>query len=239
VKGYGGAVNGKTRIVELTGLAGAGKSTTARMLAQRSPRVVVEQAPYFRRIRDIPFFVSNAIMLLPTLIHLPPVWKRSKRFRAQALWMMVLRGWRRRLERFLSNDGQTIIMDQGPICTLTLLYVFGSETLGSPRLRKWWLETCRQWAGTLDAIAWLDAPSEVLVERIRARAVWHGVKEKTDAEAYSYLGQYREAYRYVLSLLGADGGGPNVIEIDTSREPVDNVVARLCLELGLETDSGE
>ena len=226
------------RIVELTGLAGAGKSTIAATLGQCSHQILLEEPPYFRRLPDISFFAWNTFLLLPTLLHLSPGSKGSRRLNGQEIAsMVILRGWHRRLKRISSSSGQVIVLDQGPVFSLMMLYLFGPETLRGPRAEEWWATTCKQWADTLDTVIWLDAPDATLVERICARDIWHGVKKKTEAESFEYLGRYRESFERVISLLTANNG-PKVVTFDTARDSVDRVTAKLLLELGLKDSRG-
>ena len=220
-------------IVELAGLAGAGKSTTAKALSQCGNQILLGEPPFYRRIRDIPFFVWNAFLLLPTLFRLGLARQGSRWLSGQEiLSMVVLLGWHRRLKRLSSDHSQVIVLDQGPVCSLMLLEFFGPEILKSPRAEEWWTKTCRRWANTLDTVIWLDAPTATLVERIRARGNWHSVKDRSDAEACKYLGRHRESYRHVLSLLTANND-LQVLRFDTAQEPVDRIVDQLLTEFGL------
>ena len=60
-----------------------------------------------------------------------------------------------------------------------------------------------QWAQTLDLVIWLDAPEEILIERIRSRDKWHPVKESPAQEMRDYLLRYQSAYEHVISQLSA------------------------------------
>jgi cytidylate kinase len=223
------------RVVELTGLAGAGKSTIAQALRQYSYQVLVQEPPYFRRIRDIPFFAWNTFLLLPTLFHLSYNRKGSRWLNGQEIaWMAVLLGWHRRLGRPLSNHGQVIVLDQGPVFLLMMLHLYGPETLRGPHAKEWWARTGKQWADTLDTVIWLDAATATLVERIRARDVWHGVQAKSTADAVEYLERYRESYGRVISLLRANKDDLKLLAFDTARESLDSVVDKLLLEFGLK-----
>jgi cytidylate kinase len=223
------------RVVELAGLAGAGKSTIAGTLRQYSHQVLLEEPPYFRRIRDIPFFGWNTFRLLPTLFHLSHNKKGSRWLTGQEIaWMAVLQGWHRRLDRPLWNNGQVIVLDQGPVFLLMMLHLHGPEAFRGPRAKEWWARTGKQWADTLDTVIWLDAATATLVERIRARDVWHGVQDKSTEDAVEYLGRYRESYGKVISLLTAHKDDLKVLAFDTARESLDSVVDKLLLEFGLK-----
>jgi len=224
----------EARVVELAGLAGAGKSTVAQALGQCSKQILVEEPPYFRKISDIPFLAWGTLLLLPTLFRLSfrEIGRGGLEGREIA-WMVVLLAWHRRLRLPMPNGGQVLILDQGPVFLLMMLHLFGPETLRSPSAKKWWTRTCRQWADTLDTVIWLDAADATLVERIRARDVWHGVQERSAKDAVEYLGRYRESYGQVISLLTANKHDLKVLTFDTGRESLDKVVDKLLVEFGL------
>jgi thymidylate kinase len=222
-------------IVELAGLAGAGKSTVAEALKQYSDLVLIERPPYFRSINEIPFFARNTLLLLPTLLHLSPAEKGRRWLTGHEIaWMAILLGWHHRLKRRSANSGRIVVLDQGPVFTLMMLHLFGPETLKSSRAREWWTRTCEQWAATLDLVVWLDATNATLVARIRARDIWHGVKEKSDTEAFEYLEGYRESFGRVLSSLTASNHDLRVLEFDTGQESLGRVLDKLLLEVGLK-----
>ena len=223
-----------SKIVELVGLAGAGKSTIAGALDQCSHQILLAEPPYSRRIRDIPFFAWNTFLLLPTLVHLWCTNQGSRWLSRQEIAsMVILLGWHRRLRRSSSNRCQVIVLDQGPICSLMLLQLFGPETLRSAGAKKWWNRVCRRWADTLDTMIWLDAPTATLIERVRAREKWHGVKDKSEAEAFEYLERYREAYRRVIACLAVNDD-LQILKFDTAQESLDGVVDQILAEFRLK-----
>jgi thymidylate kinase len=80
--------------------------------------------------------------------------------------------------------------------------------------RRWWTRTAEQWAGLLDAVAWLDAPDEVLLRRIDGRDRDHRVRGAGPDQAQAFLSRYRTSYRTLLDLL--ERAGTRVVSVDTS-----------------------
>ncbi len=74
----------------------------------------------------------------------------------------------------------------------------------------------------LDAVIALDAPDEILVERIRSRPEHHRIKAESHSAAQSFLERYRTAYREIIEKIGA---GPRLLQVDTSRSSPDEVAA--------------
>lgn len=222
---------GAPLVVELAGPAGAGKTTLLQALCQRSHKILISEQPQLRKIGQIPFFLGNAIVLLPTLFRL---WQTSGWLAKSEITRVVrLRGWHRLWERQVPNGGTVVVLDQGPVYTLATLHGFGPESLRSRSLDRWWNSTLEQWASILDIVVWLDAPDMVLVERINARSKAHLVKGETEQDASAFLARYRTAYEQVLSMLSTDATGPRVLRFDTAQASLDEIVNRVLMACGM------
>jgi shikimate kinase len=220
-------------VVELVGPAGAGKTTLARVLAQKSNGVLLGDAPYYRRVGHWGFFAANAVLCLPTILRLSHK-RRGRPFTSREIAaMVILKGWHRVLGRQALNGSKVVILDQGPVYMLAGLYGFGPESLQEQGARKWWASAYKQWAAALDVVIWLDTSDSGLLERIHRRDSWHIVKEKARPEALEFLMQCRSAYEHVLSTLTAEVGGPQVLRFDTSLESVDEIASQLLMAWGL------
>jgi shikimate kinase len=211
------------RIVELVGLAGSGKSTLAQTLSQRNEITLVDKPPYFRRIKDIPFFVRNTLLLLPTFFHL----RRNKNGRwlapEEMVWMVILQGWHQVLRCQGSDKRTMVVLDEGPVFFMALLYDLGPSVLRSRSAKQWWHSTYKQWANTLDMVIWLDASDATLVERIRSRVKSHRIKVESDPEAVEFLARRRIAYEQLLSALTAEARDLPVLRFDTEQEPLEQI----------------
>jgi hypothetical protein len=65
----------------------------------------------------MPFFVGNALLLLPTLLRQT---RRGRWLAWHEIKMMVyLTGWHRVLRSQVPNHGTVVILDQGPVFKLT------------------------------------------------------------------------------------------------------------------------
>lgn len=222
------------RIVELVGLAGAGKTTLSKTLGRCHDQIRLEEIPYFRRIRYLTFFVRSTCLCLPIWLRLNLEGSSRRLTGEEYAVMAILAGWHRLLERPLSQSAQVVVIDQGPVFMLTVLWLYGPESLKRSCGKEWWNRICQQWAETLDAVIWLDAANATLLERIRVRAKWHMLKEESDGEALECLRRYRETYGHVLSLLRANNHDLKVLAFDTARESLDGVVDNCLLEFGLK-----
>lgn len=122
------------------------------------------------------------------------------------------------------------VFDQGPVFMLTRLYASGVEAIEDERVRRWWDAMIQRWAATVDKVIWLDAPDTELVQRIRTREKWHLTKEQSEQDAYEFLRRFRSTAEVILLRLGCVTG-PRLVEFDTSRLGVNEIVDTLLDEL--------
>ncbi|KPK24962.1 MAG: hypothetical protein AMJ70_00285 [Dehalococcoidia bacterium SG8_51_3] len=211
-------------IVELIGLAGAGKTTVSRALSQRDERIQVAADLELRKKEHIPIFVGNAPSLLPVFLRRcpPSRWFTWDEIKA----MVYLKGWPKVLKQQASNDNAVILLDHGPVFKLAMLQAFGPERLESGIFETWWNNMFKQWATTLDMVIWLDAPDTNLVERINFRSQRHIVKGKSEQEAGDFLIRYRTSYKQILAKLEANGG-PTILQFDTCQLSIEQIVDEL------------
>ncbi len=185
-------VQGGRTVVELVGLAGAGKSTLARELAGEPTvqlglpltrgRAAVAQAtavapfavPYLRDARGSAWFTRDEVRGLG-----------------------YLRAWQKALTRPRAGS-PCVVLDHGPLFRLAQLDAYGPPVASTAAFRRWWDVTLDQWVDLLDVVVWLDAPEELLVRRIRSRDQRHVLRDADDDAARLFLGRYRASYERVL-----------------------------------------
>ncbi len=209
-------------IVELVGPAGAGKTAALRALGQRADSV--QPGLRIDRLRYLPIIIWHTLALASTGFELleesPRSWWPGMRH------LVRLRTLHAVLAREASPSHRAIILDEGPVFSLSRLSMFQNASLGNGRLARAWRTILDRWAGTLDVVIWLDAPDPVLAQRIRSRSKFHQVKEATDQQLYEFLGRYRSAYREVLARLTA-AGHVRLVEMDTDGESADQAAAKI------------
>ena len=206
-------------ITEIVGVAGAGKSTISRILAQRNPAIWCSF--HLRPKQFIPAFLVKAILSLPSYLYR---YRNGNQLSWETLRVMVyLEKLHRVLSRYKSNDSTNFFLDQGPVYCLAHLREFGFEGVRDQNLELWWLHMLSDWASTLDVIFWIDAQDAVLIERIYSRSTWHRVKDMSEQKAREFLTSYRDTYRQVVSQLTSEAG-PRVFRFSTDEEPMDQIV---------------
>jgi hypothetical protein len=210
-------------LVELAGPAGVGKSTLASALRRRHPATqgTIWGLPALR-------LLENGIQLLPTLFFF---WLQSR----SLLWdesrhMVRLKTLHRALQRGELPREPIMIFDEGPIFALAWLRGFGHESMRSEAADEWWRLTLRDWAQVMDAVVVLEAPDTLLAERIRARPMFHEVKQASDPEISGWMARFRAALGWVLAQMAAQGG-PVVVRMTTDHDTPDDVAEQVLLAL--------
>ncbi len=222
--------NGRTRVIELIGPAGAGKTTLYQALGCYTDLIQLENFPNVRKVADAPFFILNGLCLIPSLRQLYD--KNSRQLtRREFAWMTILKGWPALLRKQVTDANRLIILDQGPIYLMAEMCLFGPEYLKQPPAEYLWQNLFESWCSTLDMIVYLDASDDILLNRIRTRDQEHVVKNQSATAVYEFLNLYRCAYEFLLSRLMLKKNGLEVIQIDTGQQESRAIVSQLLSEL--------
>jgi cytidylate kinase len=183
-------------VAEIVGAAGAGKSTLSHLLDHADGSVRAELSVW--RL-PLTLLLGNFWCAAPVLLDLYRAvgwlrWDEVKQIVRLVAFHQFLK--QEQLQRY-----QTLVLDEGAVFMLAKLEAFGRENIKSRFRERWLQDFVREWASTLDAIIWLDAPDSILTERIRARNKAHRVKQEADQEIYEFLGRYRASYEKIISEL--------------------------------------
>jgi deoxyadenosine/deoxycytidine kinase len=209
-------------IVELVGPAGAGKTAVMHALGRRD--ATVRPGLRIDRYRHLPLIVGHALPLVPTGLEL---FRNAPRSWWQSFLLLVrLATLHAVLQREAGHAYRAVILDEGPVFTLTRLRVFEEASFQNARFARCWRAALEQWAATLDVVIWLDAPDHVLTERIRSRPKAHRVKQRSDQAIGEFLARYRRAYRLVLDQM-ATAHRIRLVEISTTTESADQIAAAI------------
>lgn len=209
-------------IVELVGPAGAGKSAVMQAISRRD--AAVRPGLRIDRYRHLPLIVRHTLPLVATGLEL--LWNAPRSWWPSLLRLVRLATLHAVLRREASQAYRAVILDEGPVFTLTRLRVFEEASFRSARFAQRWRTALEQWAATLDAVIWLDAPDHVLAQRIRSRPKAHRVKERSDQAIGEFLRRYRRAYRLVLDQMTTTSG-TKLVEISTATESADQIAAAI------------
>jgi hypothetical protein len=221
--------SGKTKIVEIVGPAGAGKTTLYQALDCHADLMRLGNFPDVRKVADAPFFIWNGIRIIPSLLRL---YQSSSRqlTRREFAWMSILYGWSELLCKESHRDNRVIVLDQGPVYLLAEMRLFGPEYLKRAGANGLWHNLYKRWGTMLDIVVWLDAEDEVLFHRIRNRQQEHIVKDQPATVVFEFLNCYRSEYERILSVLEAQESGLKILRFDTQQQPKD-ILSQLMWEL--------
>jgi shikimate kinase len=225
-------------LVEIVGLAGAGKTSLCKTLNRYSEYISLGHFPDVHKIVDAPFFVYYGLQVVPSLLCLYQG-RSSWLTRREFAWLTILKGWPHRLEWSQRDGDKVIVLDQGPIYLLAETSELGPECLKSPKADRFWKNIYFRWAGVLDMVIWLDADNACLLERIQTRPKGHMVKNESASTVFQFLEGYRIAYEHIFCMLKANEEGPRVVHFDTGRAQPEEIANRLLTEFGWKNSRHE
>ena len=216
-----------SRIIEVVGPPGSGKSTLTRIFRQKNTDLNVTIFPYFREISQIPFFAGSLMSFSPTLWWLYKKGKGKRITKHDIALMTILNSWNKVLVRQSAKYRKTIILEEGAICLLAKLDAFGSDILKSEASTEWWNETYQKWARTITLIIQLDTPIPILLKRIRSRELQYEIGSMTDQKATEYLSHIQSSQEKILSRLTAESNGPRIYRFSTLEGSPEQIYAAI------------
>ena len=220
------------RVVEIVGPAGAGKTTLCQALLRSSARARRGSFPDVRSLNAAPFFLWNGLHVMPSIRRFSPRGSRRPTAREFA-WLCILNGWPRVLQSEWGAQHQTALLDQGPVYLFSELRESGPLSFRSQRSNGTWQALYKQWAATLGAIVWLDAPDDILTQRIRAREKAHMVKAQPDRVVSDFIHRFRNAYEYTVSTFLSCNPSLLVLRFETSMHTPDEIARDVTAALNL------
>lgn len=216
------------RIVELVGPAGSGKTTLSRALLQQQERLTVMGLDIeLRRPQDLPRVLRTMPTILPLLLQ-----RGNRRYSwDEVKTLAYASGWHTIFQQQAKDASALVLLDHGPVFRMAKLYTYGPRQLHESVAKPWWDKMFRQWGATLDMVIWLDAPNQILEERIQNRNQRHVLKGQSGIAVAEFLDNYRRTYEFMLDRLHTEHG-LNVVRFDTSQMSLEQVihnVKKLCI----------
>jgi len=209
-------------VVEVVGPAGAGKSALIAALMRREPSI--QPVLRLRQFRHLVPLVWSVVKLLPVLLEV--YWESPRSLRTTLRYLARLQAFHYVVKRHAARPWKAVILDEGPVFTLAMLR---GVAMGK-RFARAWHAALDEWALTLDAVVWLDAPIVVLAQRIRTRAKAHEVKEQDFAAIEAFLSRHRRLFDEIVSEL-TRGGSAQVMAFSTEHASAAEIAQRLMAAL--------
>jgi AAA domain len=190
----------ESRLVEVAGVAGAGKSTLARAICTE-PGFEVGGFIHTRTPAHMVNVMTGLPRLLPVLLADPV---RSPRISWPEFKLLVyVTRWLPILRREARRHGGITVLDQGPIYALVRLRAEGKPFTMTPAFDRWCNEMLGEWASELSRIVWLDAGDHVLWDRINGRRQSHKKKGEDADEGLRFITKYRSSFEDILGRIEA------------------------------------
>jgi len=215
-------------VVELVGLAGAGKTAVLRAIRGRDREIHAGLS--IDRLRSAPWLAGYALGLIPTTAEL--LWRRSSFPWLAARHLLRLRTLPSVLARHSDSPHRAIVLDEGPVFSLSRLCVFQDASRAGGRLTTEWRAALKRSIAILDGIVWLDAAEPVLLRRIRERDKAPVIKDGTEEQVAQLLKRYRTVYQEVVNEIRL-AGRTTIIEVDTATHSAEQVAALVLAALPL------
>ena len=218
-------------MVEIVGVAGAGKSTLSRALCEGDGACRLGPFLDVGRLAHTPYVLHSLIGLIP--IVLTGLSRQPRISWREVKLVIYVSEWRRYLSRNCRPDQRMFVLDQGPIYALGRLEAMGKPFLRSAVYRRWRQRMTEAWAKQVNRIIVLDAPDRILVERIGGRIQAHETKGKSPEVGYEFLSRHRHAFDRIIAAM-EKLGGPEALRIDSGSLSPSGVAAAVADELGLD-----
>jgi thymidylate kinase len=218
------ASRGRPHLVEVTGVAGAGKSTLVETVCRSEAGRRRAGFINARNPADLGRIAVSVPRLLPVLIR---NLGRGPRFTwAEFKLLAYATSWRRVFARRPEYAHGVTLLDQGPVYALVRLKALGKRATTSEAFERWWNRTVELWSRELAAVVYLDASDDVLWERINGRPQPHGTKGEPEGVGRAFIARYRQLFDEISARLDRPGG-PVILRLDTSEATPEQLAARL------------
>lgn len=212
----------RTRIAEIVGPPGAGKTTLLWALAGRLPEL--QPIDRWRPFLSYSSIARDAVGLLPFFIER---WRSRQPLARRDMERMIRLSVTRRIADGWNDE--VVVMDQGPIYTLGRLRLSGCGPDEQGLLGAWWTRAAQEWAARLDAVVYLDAEDDVLLQRITDRKKPHRLLGDVDGDGIEWLARLREALERTVHTFRASSS-LTLLRFDTGREALPWIVDRVSPE---------
>ena len=181
-------------IAEIIGPSGAGKSSVSAYLDGAGTGIRAGVTIWGLPMRLI---AGSSIRSIPKIARVI-VGRRRVRI-AELKQVIRLEAFYRYLTAGKSNaEPGLLILDEGAVFALAKLRADLNGTPQGRMYEQWESEQLDRWARLIDTVIWLDAPDDLLIQRINGRDKQHRMKNRPHSEVIAFLNDYRQAYESIV-----------------------------------------
>jgi hypothetical protein len=189
------AIKERPKMIEMVGVAGSGKSTLLMALGHRKGRI--ETLPPPCKIRYLPALVRVLLIWLPIYL---AKYRHARWFTHNEIRIIgYLQTWLSYIRPRIIAKDLIVALDPGSVYWLSSLKEFGPPFTRDRVFQRWWEERLDQWCSALDMIVWLEAPHELLLQRVMSRDEWHEAKSRSSAASLEEFGRLSVSYGRVIA----------------------------------------
>ncbi len=207
-------------VIEIAGVAGSGKSTVTGALAEA---IGLHTVSRHRSLANAPGYLASAIQLAPTMTRVRAAdltsWRGCNK-------MARLRACLELIGVHTRHDCPGLAFDQGPLFLMSAIDADRRRATPSAAFSRWWEGELERTRSALAVVVMLEAPDEVLLERIRGRGKHHVLKHLHDRPARRGLATMRSGLDRLVNEL-TSSGTVHIERIDTSVVSVEHAVRRI------------
>lgn len=220
-------------IAEIIGPSGAGKSALSASLNLRDRTIRAGLTVWGLPLRSL---LGSGIISLPAILG---ICVARKRVRVDEMQQIVrLNALYRKLKTLSAESGlskrSALFLDEGVVFALAKVHADGliGNAASSRSLDGWEKVELDKWSKVLNVLIWLDAPDDLLIDRIRTRAKSHRMKERPDDEVREFLARYRASYERIIYELISRRSDIRVIKFSTEEAQLDSIASKIISHIG-------
>jgi hypothetical protein len=177
------------------GLPGSGKSTVREILSRRDTRFRFRLPP--PKSAYLPFLLKHPHLWVPARLH--DISSPLLRFPEEVKYMSYLATFIPHLQKQASGDDAIPILDPGSVFWLFAVCDLHPRISETRAFAAWHRKMIAQWSAALRLLIHLDAPNDILFQRIHARGEFHPWVHDSEISFCNSCDRYRGGLSRVIS----------------------------------------